>query len=199
MRLGRIVWGATLAGVALGVGRWSATAEGRDVDAELFDVLNRGHGRDADRFFFGVTELGSLWAAGAAAGALALAGRRRAALRAIGAAGLTWMVGQGLKRTAGRRRPYEAAGQQARLLIGPPRGSSWPSSHPAVLAAFSGVAARELGLGRLARAGFTGLGLSVAASRVYVGVHYPSDVASGFLLGRAIAHLWPGVGLRASG
>jgi membrane-associated phospholipid phosphatase len=59
-----------------------------------------------------------------------------------------------------------------------------------VLTAFTTVAARRLGLGTLARTGLDGLGLSVAASRVYVGVHYPSDVTSGFLLGRAVARLF---------
>jgi len=39
--------------------------------------------------------------------------------------------------------------------------------------------------------GLTGLDLSVAASRVYVGVHYPSDVVSGLLIGRTIGRLWP--------
>ncbi|MGZ4361861.1 MAG: phosphatase PAP2 family protein, partial [Gaiellaceae bacterium] len=139
-----------------------------------------------------VTELGSLWAAGAAAGVLALAGRRRAAAEAFAAAGLTWLAGQGLKRLAGRARPYDADGVDARFLIGPPHGSSWPSSHPAVLTAFTTVAARDLGLGAFARTGLDGLGLSVAASRVYVGVHYPSDVTSGLLLGRAVARLFAG-------
>jgi len=191
MTLRRLVWGTALAGAALAVGRWSSTEEGREVDQELFGELNRGHGEGADRFFFGVTELGSLWAAGAAAGALALGGRRRAAASALGAAGLTWLLGQGLKRAIDRPRPYESDGASTRLLIGPPAASSWPSSHPAVLAAWTGVAARELGLGGTARAVLTGLGLTVAASRVYVGVHYPSDVTSGFLLGRAVAWAWP--------
>jgi len=76
-------------------------------------------------------------------------------------------------------------------MIAPPMGTSWPSSHPAVLSAFTTVAGRELGAGSIARAGLTTLGATVAASRVYLGVHYPSDVASGFLLGRAVAAMWP--------
>ncbi len=93
---------------------------------------------------------------------------------------------------ANRPRPYEADGDGTRLLVGPPHGSSWPSSHPAVLSTFTAVAARDLGLGGVARTGLSALDLSVAASRVYVGVHYPSDVVSGLLLGRAVARLWPG-------
>ena len=31
----------------------------------------------------------------------------------------------------------------------------------------------------------------VCVARVALGVHYPSDVASGLLFGRAIARLWP--------
>ena len=76
-------------------------------------------------------------------------------------------------------------------MIAEPHGTSWPSSHPAVLTTFTRVAARELGIGALGRTALTALDASVAASRVSLGVHYPSDVASGLLLGRAVARLWP--------
>ena len=92
---------------------------------------------------------------------------------------------------ANRPRPYEADADGTRLLVGRPNATSWPSSHPAVLTAFTRVAARDLALGPVSRMGLTGLDLSVAASRVYVGVHYPSDVVSGLLIGRAIGRLWP--------
>jgi undecaprenyl-diphosphatase len=192
MKLRNVVIGTALLGAAAAVGRRSSTSEWREVDAELFGALNRGHGPQADRFFTGVTELGSIWAAAGAAGVLALTGRRRAAASALGAASLTWLAGQGLKCLANRPRPYETDGDGTRLLIGPPHGSSWPSSHPAVLSTFATVAGRELGIGSIARTGLSVLDLSVAASRVYVGVHYPSDVVSGLLLGRAVARLWPG-------
>ena len=92
---------------------------------------------------------------------------------------------------ANRPRPYEANPEGTRVLIVPPHASSWPSSHPMVLAAFTSVAGRELGLGVTARTGLTALATSVAASRVYVGVHYPSDVVSGLLIGRAVGRVWP--------
>jgi membrane-associated phospholipid phosphatase len=191
MNLRNVFLGTTLIGAALAVGRWSSGHEGRDVDAELFGVWNRERGPGPDRFFTGVTELGSIGAAAAAAGVIALTGRRRAAANAFAAAGVAWLAGQGLKKVANRPRPYQADAGGARLLVGPPNASSWPSSHPAVLAAFASVAGRDLGLGAIARTALAGLDVSVAASRVYVGVHYPSDVVSGLLIGRAIGRLWP--------
>ncbi len=191
MKVRNVVLGTALVGVALKVGRWSSGREGREVDAELFEEGNRDRGPGPDRFFTGVTELGSIWAASAAAGVLALSGRRRAAAEGFAAAGAAWLVGQGLKRVANRPRPYEANPEGTRVLIVPPHASSWPSSHPMVLAAFTSVAGRELGLGATARTALAGLGASVAVSRVYVGVHYPSDVVSGLLIGRAVGRLWP--------
>jgi len=192
MGVTRFVWAGALAAGACAIGLGAMKGEdGPDVDRELFAVVNRGHGPEADRAFAGITELGSFYAAGAAALVLLVAGRRRAALRALGAASVTWLALQGIKRVVARPRPYDADPAGTRLLIARPRGTSWPSSHPAVLTTFTRVASRELGLGRSARTAFTGLDLAVGTSRVYLGVHYPSDVASGLLFGRAIARLWP--------
>jgi len=192
MGLGKLVWVGALAGGACAVGLGAVKGtEGPDVDRELFEVVNRGYGPDPDRLFTGITELGSYYAAGSAAAVLAVAGRRRAALRALGAATATWVLLQGLKRVVDRPRPSDDDPQGTRMLIARPNGTSWPSSHPAILTTFTRVAAREAGLGPASRAALTGLDLAVATSRVYVGVHYPSDVASGLLLGRAVARLWP--------
>jgi len=88
-----------------------------------------------------------------------------------------------------RPRPYDALAEY-RLLIGRPRGTSWPSSHPAVLLAFLGVAGRDLDLSGPARAGATGLAGVVGVTRVVLGVHYPADVIGGLLLGEGVAGLW---------
>ncbi len=185
MRAGALAAAAAAIGAAA-----LRTQDGAELDAALFTAGNGDGGPVADRFFLGVTELGSLYAAGAAAAALTVLGRRKEAVRALTAAGATWVVGQGVKKLVARPRPYEADVDATRFLIAPPHGTSWPSSHPAVFTTFATVAARELGMGAFPRIGLTGLGGAVAASRVYVGVHYPSDVASGFLMGRAVAALW---------
>jgi undecaprenyl-diphosphatase len=179
--------GAGLAGAALAVGVWSSGGRGREVDEDAFRLLNRDRGPGADAVFHGVTELGSIWASAGAAAMLAASGHRRAAARGLAAAGLTWLAGQGLKKRFRRPRPYVADAAGTRLLIGPPRATSWPSSHPAVLLAFTTVAGGELGLGSLARASLDALGLVVGASRTHVGVHYPADVVGGVLVGKAVA------------
>jgi undecaprenyl-diphosphatase len=89
-----------------------------------------------------------------------------------------------------RPRPYEADPGGTRLLIGKPDGASWPSTHPAVLVSFLTVAGRELRLRGTARGVLGALGNAVGVSRVYLGVHYPSDVTGGILLGRAVAELF---------
>jgi undecaprenyl-diphosphatase len=179
------VAGAIAVGVATSGGR------GRELDDEAFRELNRDRGPGVDAVATGVTELGSIWASAGAALVLLVAGRRRAAARGFAGAGLTWLAGQGLKRLFLRPRPYMADPGGPRVLIHPPRATSWPSSHPAVLLAFTTAAGRELGVGAPGRLALDALGLVVGASRSYVGVHYPADVVGGVLVGKAVASsLW---------
>ena len=186
---GRAAAGAALltAG-ALAVAGASSTATGRRLDRSVYGEVNRDRGPVGDAVMGGITELGSIMAAAGAATVLAVGGRRRAAGEALAAASLMWLLGQELKRLVRRARPYDAG--PSRRLVGKPKGTSWPSSHPAVLLAFVTVAARRLGLSPSARVGLTATACAVGASRVYVGVHYPSDVVGGLLLGRAVADAW---------
>ena len=176
-----------MGGAALAVGAWSSSGPGRERDLEAFREANRDRGPGADRFFRGVTELGSIWASVGAAAVLAATGRRRAAARGLAAASITWVAGQGLKRVFGRPRPYDAGLDGMHLRIERPNGTSWPSSHPAVLLSFLTVTSKDLGAGPMARAAMDGLAATIGTSRVYVGVHFPSDVAGGILLGKSVA------------
>ncbi len=185
---------AGLAGAALAAGIASSGGRGERVDAKAFRAVNRGHGPAADRFFDAITELGSIWASIGGAAVLAASGHRRAAARGLAAASITWLLGQGLKRIFLRPRPYVADPGGVRLMADPPRATSWPSSHPAVLLAFVTAAGRELRLPGPARAALTGLAAAVGMSRTYVGVHYPADVVGGLLLGRAVADAVSGDG-----
>jgi membrane-associated phospholipid phosphatase len=190
VRARSVVKGLVLGGASLAFGAWSTTDEGGERDAEAFRRVNGRAGGGADRVYATITELGSWWAAGAAAGALALVGHRKAATRALAAASITWVAGQGLKKVFLRPRPYDADPDGTRLLIGKPNGTSWPSSHPAVLVSFLTVAGRDLDLPRTARGLLAALGNAVGVSRVHLGVHYPADVTGGILLGRAVAEFF---------
>src|SRR6185503_10510101 len=187
VRARSILRAAALGSAALAVGAWSSSGPGRERDLEAFREGNRDRGPGADRFFRGVTELGSIWASVVAAALKTKTGHRRAAGRGLAAASITWVAGQGLKRVFGRPRPYDAGLDGMHLRIERPNGTSWPSSHPAVLLSFLTVTSRDLGAGAVARAALDGLAATIGTSRVYVGAHFPSDVAGGILLGKSVA------------
>ncbi|MER5893503.1 phosphatase PAP2 family protein [Streptomyces sp. NPDC001876] len=136
---------------------------------------------------------GLLWF-GAAAGMAALgssARSRRAALRGIAslavASATINTVGKGAVR---RERPILDLVPVIRQLKRQPFTTSFPSGHAASAAAFAtGVALESKGWGAVVAP----VALAVAASRVYTGVHYPSDVVAGAALGIGAAFALRGV------
>jgi undecaprenyl-diphosphatase len=87
-----------------------------------------------------------------------------------------------LKSAAGRPRPFETI-PQADPLMGVTLGQSMPSGHAAT--SFAGAVILTYLLPRAAPFFFL-LATAVAFSRVYVGVHYVSDVVVGALLGTGV-------------
>ncbi|MET7366334.1 phosphatase PAP2 family protein [Streptomyces sp. NPDC005566] len=136
---------------------------------------------------------GLLWF-GAAAGMAALgssARSRRAALRGIAslavASAAINTVGKGAVR---RERPILDLVPVIRQLKRQPFTTSFPSGHAASAAAFAtGVALESKGWGAVVAP----VAVAVAASRVYTGVHYPSDVVAGAALGVGAAFALRGV------
>ena len=137
------------------------------------------------------------WPLFALVGAAADAARRRlvplAALAALAAAALAGLAVSVLKDAAGRPRPPLAdPGVQA--LGSLPDSASFPSGHSAT--AFAAAVAVGLLCPRL-RVPLLALAALVALSRVYLGVHYWSDVAAGTALGVLIGLATGWAALRA--
>jgi membrane-associated phospholipid phosphatase len=110
-------------------------------------------------------------------------GGRRAAVRGLTAIGATSIFANLiLKPVFTRRRPRRStviAGRGTRM----PTSGSFPSGHAA--SAFAFAAAVTVDLPRLAFPLYA-LATAVAYSRVHTGVHYPSDVMAGTVLGLTV-------------
>jgi undecaprenyl-diphosphatase len=86
-----------------------------------------------------------------------------------------------------RVRPTLAHPDQAHLIFVPPSGDpSFPSDH--ATAAFA-IAFAVFFVSRRVGTGFLVAATLVALSRVFVGLHYPSDVVAGVLIGAGSAWL----------
>ena len=138
---------------------------------------------------FGEHSIG--WLAIAALGALLQPARRRAWLTAGAGAFLAHACAVLIKRVVRRERPDHP---EIAVYVGTPSRLSFPSAH-----ATSTTAASML----LARA--TGMPLTVlmvppmALSRMVLGVHYPSDVITGVVVGAVVAKAVGAIADRAKG
>jgi decaprenylphosphoryl-5-phosphoribose phosphatase len=128
-------------------------------------------------------EFGAVWFAAALAGAALDSKRREAWLVASAAVPASLCVNAVVKRVVRRRRP---------VLRGlPPVGRaqvtfSFPSGHAAT--SFTG-ATMLAALLPGARAPLTAAAALMALTRPYLGVHYPSDVMVGAVLGQAVGRI----------
>ncbi|GAF92132.1 unnamed protein product, partial [marine sediment metagenome] len=143
-----------------------------------------GHGPRVERavlVFTRAGEHGLLWQALCLAGALADARRRPRYLRAMRTVGLAYLANIALKYVVRRPRPRL---DDLPALSSTVTSLSFPSAH----ATTSFAAARALTVeGGLAKPPVYALASVMALSRVYAGVHYPTDIAAGALLGTVLA------------
>jgi undecaprenyl-diphosphatase len=119
---------------------------------------------------------------------LALATRRAPLPPFLLTAATVWsadLATLGLKAIVGRDRPWVTV-PEADPLVRTTIGQSFPSGHAAT--SFAGAVVLTYLFPRGAPA-FLTLAAAVAFSRVYVGVHYPSDVVAGAVVGAAVGLL----------
>jgi membrane-associated phospholipid phosphatase len=126
-------------------------------------------------------EHGAVWLALGLAGGAVDGRRRRRWLRATGCVGAAYLISTSIKMAIGRRRP---AVEDLPHLMATPTGLSFPSSHST-----SSFAAAQAFGPLLPRGPLLGAAAGMAFSRLYLGVHYPSDVAAGAALGTVIGSL----------
>ncbi len=145
----------------------------------------RGHSEQRERriaAFSRLGEHGALWLAIGGLGAVVDRRHRSCWRRGLATVGATYVANTAVKLAVRRPRP-QLDGLPP--LIGTPTGLGFPSAHTAT--GFAGACS-------YARCGLPapplyGLAVTLALSRLYLGVHYPSDLAAGALLGTAVASL----------
>jgi membrane-associated phospholipid phosphatase len=162
-----------------------------DLDQAVLRFLRtRGHDPVTESVMKGLGLSGEYGAVWMAIGTLAAAtdGRRRMRwLMAAGVAPAAIVLNFGVKRTIGRQRPVIT---DHPALARAPSKLSFPSAH--ATSSFAAAAA----LGRVeprAKAPLHGLATAIAVGRPYLGMHYPSDVLAGAILGAVIGRVVPGL------
>ncbi|MGB0097072.1 MAG: phosphatase PAP2 family protein [Solirubrobacteraceae bacterium] len=165
-----------------------------DLDRQILLLARtRGHRRSAERVIAAYSRLGehaACWLILGAAGTFLDrdSDRRRAWAQGLEVVAAAYVANYAVKLTVRRHRPELPA---LPPLTGTVSRLSFPSAH-----ATSSFAAARAFCPLAPAAGLYAAAGAFAISRPYLGVHYPSDVIAGALLGTAIAELWPRRGMR---
>ena len=133
------------------------------------------------RSFSLVGEHAAVWLVLGGAGIAVDAPRRGRWRRAVVSVATAYVANTALKVAVGRRRP---ALESLPPLAGTPTGLSFPSSH-----ATSSFAAARAYSALVRGPPLYALACALALSRLYLGVHYPSDSLAGMALGTAVGQL----------
>ena len=109
---------------------------------------------------------------------------RLASVTALVAAALALIANQAIAHVWDRPRPFTTHVDATHLLSAPSPDPSFPSDHAA--AAFA-IAFCVLAFSRWAGIGFLSAATLIGLSRIALGMHYPTDVLAGLLVGWAAA------------
>jgi undecaprenyl-diphosphatase len=158
------------------------------VDEAIMTAVHRIDNDSMHRTMNAVTQLGSHIAIGTAAGITALMmlrrGRKHDAWTVVVSTGGAMAINTILKNVFRRQRPIEMA---RRITL--PKSHSFPSGHSLLSAATYPIVAHHLveraslPVQALAHTLAGMIVISVGFSRVYFGVHFPSDILGGFAAG----------------
>ncbi len=118
-------------------------------------------------------------------GGLAVGGQRGSAVRMLASVALVYMASEALGAVWPRRRPFVRL-STVEALVPHAAGRSFPSRHVA-----SGIAMAIIGRRAHPRLGMlmAGVAWALGASRVAAGLHYPSDIVGGAVLGLVVGQL----------
>jgi len=107
---------------------------------------------------------------------------KQACVAALGSAAVALLANQAISHTWERPRPFTAHVDGTHLLAPPSPDPSFPSDHAA--AAFA-IAFAVLAFSRRAGVGFLAAAALIGLSRIALGLHYPTDVLAGAVVGWA--------------